>query len=83
MKASKVPEFFKREVKILFNFKPCKLNMHGKISRITTERMGKNRQIPKSREEKITQKSKQTNFKTKKAGKKKRKMKHQKGGSRK
>ena len=28
-------------------------------------------------------KSKQTNFKTKKAGKKKRKMKHQKGGSRK
>lgn len=59
MKASKVPEFFKREVKILFNFKPCKLNMHGKISRITTERMGKNRQIPKSREEKNNQKNKQ------------------------
>lgn len=33
--------------------------MHGKISRITTERMGKNRQIPKSREEKNNQKNKQ------------------------
>lgn len=32
----KVPMFFKTE-----NFRPYTLNMHGKISRITTEKIGK------------------------------------------
>lgn len=68
----KFPAFFKREAKILFNFRPYKLNMYGKIWRITTKRIEKEYVHPNTREGKCWIK-KQTNLKTKKVGKKREK----------